>query len=140
MQKLVIDTNIFISYLISKHGFAYKIINEIILGKQALHYISNETIKEYIEVSARTRFINKYTDFSTNAYSLLKDLTDLSISLKPAAIINLLKDKSDNKFLELAYTSNADYLITGNKLHFTFPKFYNTLSVSPREYWENYKP
>ena len=51
-----------------------------------------------------------------------------------------IKDENDNRFLELACAAEADYLITGNKLHFTFSKFYNTLIVSPREYWEAYKP
>jgi len=50
------------------------------------------------------------------------------------------KDERDNRFLELAHASNADFPITGNKLHFTFSQFNNTQIVSPREYWENYKP
>ncbi|MBK8673648.1 MAG: hypothetical protein IPN93_11965 [Bacteroidetes bacterium] len=51
-------------------------------------------------------------------------------------IINLLKriiiisDLADNKFLEVAKESSADYLITGNFRDFTFDKFENTIIVS----------
>ena len=140
MQKLVIDTNVFISYLISKNGFAYKIIDEIVLSRQALHYVSGETLQEYLNVSGRARFLKKYEEFSKTAYLLLNNLMELSVLINPAIVFNLIKDESDNKFLELAYASDADYLITGNKLHFTFSKFYNTQIFSPREYWENHKP
>ena len=140
MQKLVIDTNIFISYLISKNGFAYKIINQLVLPKKILHYISSETLEEYSEVSGRVRFTKKYPDFLISAHALLNDLIKISVYLTPSSLFNIIKDSSDNKFLELAYEANADCLITGNKLHFTFSSFYNTQIVSPREYRENYKP
>ena len=140
MQKLVIDTNVFISYLISKNGFSYKIVDEIILNRRALHYVSNETFKEYIEVFGRTRFAKKYPTFSKSAFLLLNNLIQLSVLINPSIVVNKIKDESDNRFLELASASGADYLITGNKLHFTFSKFNNTLIISPREYWEVYKP
>ena len=140
MQKLVIDTNVFISYLISKNGFAYKIIDRIVLSKLDLHYVSNQTLKEYLEVSGRKRFLKKYEEFPKTACLLLNNLKELSILITPTIIFDLIKDDSDNRFLELAYASEADYLITGNKLHFTFSRFYHTQIVSPREYWENYKP
>jgi predicted nucleic acid-binding protein len=35
---------------------------------------------------------------------------------------------------------NAEFLITGNTLDFTFDQFKNVKIVTPREYWENHKP
>ena len=140
MQKLVIDTNVFISYLISKNGFSYKIVDEIILNRQALHYVSDETLKEYIDVFNRTRFAKKYPLFSKSAFILLNNLIQLSVHVNPLIVMNRIKDENDNRFLELASASEADYLITGNKLHFTFSKFHHTQIVSPREYWEVHKP
>ena len=140
MQKLVIDTNVFVSYLISKNGFSYKIIDEIILTRRALHYVSDETLKEYIDVFGRARFIKKYPLFSKSGFILLNNLLQLSVYVNPSIVVHKIKDENDNRFLELACAAEADYLITGNKLHFTFSKFYNTLIVSPREYWEFYKP
>ena len=67
-------------------------------------------------------------------------MIQLSVFITPSIVVNKIKDESDNRFLELASATGADYLITGNKLHFTFSKFNNTLIISPREYWEVYKP
>lgn len=47
---------------------------------------------------------------------------------------------SDNKFLELALASSADYLITGNVLDFKFKEFQKTLILTPREFWAHFKP
>ena len=140
MQKLIIDTNVFVSYLISKNGFSYKIIDEMVLGKKALHFVSNETLKENFEVFGRTRFVKKYPEFSKMVWLLLTNLMELSVLLNPVVAFSTIENEMDNRFLELAHASKADCLITGNKLHFTFSQFHNTQIVSPREYWENYKP
>ncbi len=54
-------------------------------------------------------------------------------------MIDVLTDISDNKFLELAAVSSADYLITGNTVDFTITEFEYTKIVTPREYWDNYR-
>ena len=51
----------------------------------------------------------------------------------------ILLDKDDNKFLELAVTADASYLITGNKNHFTISEYGSIKIVSPKEYWEVYR-
>src|SRR5258705_4480518 len=130
MQKLVIDTNIFVSYLISQKGFSFKIVDEILLNKNALHFVSNDTLKEYLKVFSRTRFTKKNPEFLKIAYLLYNSITELSVVVKPVETFEIIKDNSDNRFLEAAYTAKADYLITGNKLHFTFASFYNTRIVS----------
>jgi len=38
--------------------------------------------------------------------------------------------------LELAYESNADFLITGNSVDFTMTHYENTQIISPRNFWE----
>lgn len=140
MQKLVIDTNIFISYLISNKGFSFKIIEDLFVNKKASLFISNIILEEYYKVFNRTKFINKRFDFIEAANALYENIEEFAVKIEPVKIFDLIKDKPDNRFLEVAYTANADYLITGNSLHFTFSQFYNTQIVSPREYWGNYKP
>jgi predicted nucleic acid-binding protein len=46
----------------------------------------------------------------------------------------------DNKILELADECGADFVITGNSKDFTFPLYKQTKIVTPRDYWETYKP
>jgi hypothetical protein len=59
---------------------------------------------------------------------------------KPQIAVDLLSDADDNKFLELALTSSADFLITGNTQDFTITEFEYTRIVTPREYWDLYRP
>lgn len=54
----------------------------------------------------------------------------------PTIKIDLLKDKSDNKLLELAEESRAAFLVTGNFSDFTIPKYKNTHILSPRDFWD----
>lgn len=140
MQRLVIDTNVFISYLLSKNGFSFKIVDALLIKENALHFISDNTSGEYFKVFNRERFSKKRPDFLKTSYLLYDNIIKLSLKVNPLEVFDLIKDDSDNRFLEAAYTCDADFLITGNKLHFTFASFYNTHIVSPREYWENCKP
>jgi predicted nucleic acid-binding protein len=57
----------------------------------------------------------------------------------PNEKIDLLTDKTDNKFLEAAIAANSDYLITGNSLDFRIQEFRNTQIVSPQQYWNHFK-
>lgn len=76
----------------------------------------------------------------SNSEVVLNKLRENSIHYYPNKQITLLSDTSDNKFLELASVSAADYLITGNTLHFTMSEFEYTKIVTPRDYWAKYKP
>ena len=58
---------------------------------------------------------------------------------QPNVIVERLKDTSDNKFLELAYVAEADFLITGNTKHFNLDFFGKTRIVTPTEFWELFK-
>jgi uncharacterized protein len=51
-----------------------------------------------------------------------------------------LRDKSDNKFLELPAVSSADFLITGNTLDFSINEFEYTKILTPKRYWEGFAP
>ena len=120
MQKLVIDTNIFISYLLSKNGFSFKIVDTLLIKENAIHFVSDKTLQEYFTLFNRERFTKKRSDFLKTSYLLYNSILHLSIKVNPVKAFNLIKDESDNRFLNVAYAANADYLITGNKLHFIF--------------------
>jgi len=51
-------------------------------------------------------------------------------------MLEILKDVSDNKLLELADESKTDFLVTGNSLDFTISHYKNTKILSPRSFWE----
>ncbi len=138
MQRIVIDTNIFVSSII-QNGFSYRIINELFLEDKFTLCISDELIAEYYDVLSRKKF-SKFHDFFLRAEKLLSDIETKSMKYFPTTKILLISDVDDNKFLELADECLADFIITGNSTDFTFPMYKQTRIVTPKEYWELYQP
>jgi uncharacterized protein len=138
MQKIVIDTNVVVSSLIQRN-YPYLIINDFFLEDKFQLCVSDELLAEYYEVLARPKF-SKFQDFFIKAESLLADIEAKSIKFIPTIKLDLISDKDDNMILELADECNADFIITGNTTDFTFPSYKETKIVTPKEYWEIYKP
>lgn len=116
MQKVIIDTNVIVSALISK-SIPSRILFDIVFNKLVLTCLSSEVFEEYVEVLDREKF-SKFHNFKSNAIIVLSVMKEIAIFFEPGFVINLLSDKKDNMFFELAEVSNADFLITGNTKDF----------------------
>lgn len=136
MQKLILDTNVIVSALISS-SITTKILYELVLTKKVDNYLSEEIVAEYVDVLNRDKF-NKFANFKTRADVVLNKLREISTFYKSDKKVEVLTDIGDNKFLELAAVSSADYLITGNTLDFTITEFEYTRILTPRDYWDNH--
>ena len=136
MQKIILDTNVIISSLIQKN-FPYLIVDYCIDGN-AIICVSNPIIQEYLEVLSRPKF-SKFTDFKANADFLIARLSEISEIYEPKEKLKIIKDEPDNRLLELADISKADFIITGNTNDFTMKIYNKTRIVSPKEYWEELK-
>jgi uncharacterized protein len=138
MQKLILDTNVIVSALISS-SIPTKILYELVLTQKVEICLSEEVFAEYVEVLNRDKF-SKFANFKTKAEVVLNRLQEIATFYQTGRKIEVLTDTSDNKFLELAAVSAADYLTTGNTLDFTITEFEYTKILTPREYWENHAP
>lgn len=138
MQKLILDTNILISALIS-NSVPTNILYELVLTQKVKTCLSDEIFVEYVEVMSRGKFA-KYPDFKTKSDIVLSKLREISENYKTDQRIDILTDTSDNKFLELSAVSSADFLITGNTLDFQMTEFEYTKILTPRVYWDYFKP
>lgn len=107
--RLILDTNLWISYLISNRlinldGFLEQ-------GKVRLLF-SEELLQEFMEVARRPKF-SKY--FSVADISQLLDAFDYFGELvEVTSEVNICRDPKDNFLLALAKDGQADYLITGD--------------------------
>ncbi len=138
MQKIILDTNVIISALIS-NDIPTKILYSLVLTEKVETCLSEEIFTEYLEVINRKKF-NKFLNFKSKADVVLSKLLEISTFYKTDRKIEILSDTSDNKFLELAAVTSSDYLITGNTRDFTITEFEYTKILTPREYWEIYAP
>lgn len=134
MLKVIIDTNVLVSSLIQR-TYPFLIVEFLIKSLTSSICISVNVLNEYNDVLSREKFM-KYPLFILNAKDLLSDLEGKAEKFYPIVTLDILGDKSDNKFLELAETCNADFLITGNTKHFPMREYKNTKIVSPKEFWQ----
>ena len=138
MQKIVIDTNVLVSSAIQR-GYPNLIVDSLFIDGKIELCISEPVLEEYYLVFNRKKF-TKYQDFIAKAETLLAEIENNSTWYYPKIKIDIIRDKDDNKFLELASESKANFLITGNINDFTIKQFKKTIIISPKEYWENHRP
>ena len=138
MQRLIIDTNVFVSSIIQR-SYPYLISKELFSNNLLQMCISSEVFEEYYDVLNREKF-SKFPDFINKAQSLLVNISNKAVKFTPIIRVSLIRDIDDNKFLELADTCSADFIITGNTNDFTMQEYKGTKIVTPKEYWENHKP
>ena len=134
MQSVILDTNIVVSALIQR-SYPHYIVYEYAMNGQMELCLSEELMKEYCDVLSRPKFA-RIPDFVSNAAIVLKRFENIGTFYKPKIKLEILKDVSDNKLLELADESKADFLVTGNSLDFTIQHYKNTQILSPRSFWE----
>ncbi|GHT46410.1 PIN domain-containing protein [Bacteroidia bacterium] len=134
MQKLILDTNVVVSALIQKSYPHYIIYDYVFRGGVQL-CLSKALFEEYQEVLFRPKFA-RFPDFTSNADIVLNQLAKIAVFYKPKVKLQIIKDLSDNKLLELADESHADFLITGNSVDFTMSDYNQTRILSPRSFWE----
>lgn len=126
MLKVVIDTNIIVSALLKTQSNPALIIS-IILQRNYKLCLSEEIFSEFEEVLARDKF--KHLD-RLKVKELLSTLKKNSLWVVPKISVNdVAKDPADNAFLECAFETGADFLITGNIHHFPVKQFHQTRIV-----------
>ncbi len=137
MQKVILDTNVIISALISR-GIPSKILTLVLRHKIELQ-LSEAVFSEYVKVIMRPKF-SSIPNFQVNAEIVINRIEELAVRTEPTQVLNVIKDENDNRFLELALATNADYLITGNSKDFKIDQFDNTIVLAPAVYWNHHHP
>ncbi len=112
-MRIVIDTNVLISYLLSApNSTSKKAVNKVLDGNHLL-LLSNETFKELSITLLRDKF---------DPYVSVEERQDFLLLIKSVAeFITIIekvdecRDAKDNQFLEVAVNSRANLIITGDK-------------------------
>ena len=108
-NRIIIDTNLWISYLITK---GFKRLDKLIFNDEARLVFSQELIDEFIDVSERPKFRKHFS--SDDVSSLLILFNTYGEFVKVKSNVNVCRDLKDNFLLSLSIDSQANYLITGD--------------------------
>jgi putative PIN family toxin of toxin-antitoxin system len=125
--SVVLDTNVIVSAHLKEEGLE-RFVLDLALARKLQLFLSEEILGEYEGVLARAAFKLSPAKVAASLRLIEKAAT----MVYPEKRITAAKDPDDNKFLEYAAESQADYLVTGNKKH--FPKqWQQTRIVNTRE-------
>ncbi len=138
MQKIIIDTNVFVSALIQR-SYPFYIVDSLLSNDNIQLCISDSLFEEYYEVLNREKF-SRFPEFLSLSQVLLLEIEKRANKYFPTIKLDIIRDLDDNMLLELAQTCNAEFLITGNSNDFTMQDYKTTKIVTPKDYWENYLP
>ncbi|KAF2511325.1 putative toxin-antitoxin system toxin component, PIN family [Flavobacterium foetidum] len=105
MKKIVLDTNVFLVSISSKSKLHW-IFRNLLDGKYIL-CLTTDILAEYAEIIEQQMGITA----SENALGVLENLKNVEY-ITNYFKFNLLKDEDDNKFVDCAISSNADFIVT----------------------------
>ena len=127
--KIVIDTNLWISFLISKK---FDALDNLFSIDNLVLIFSEELLEEFIEVAKRPKF-EKY--FSTaDLVILLSQIYTKAQFIDVKSDLLICRDEKDNFLLSLAKDSKANYLISGDKDLLDIQKLGNTKIIAFAEF------
>ncbi len=130
MQKVVIDTNIFVSGLLGSKSSSNFII-ELFLQNKFTLLITHPVLRELKEILTRkplSRLANRPVD------EFLTLLERQAKKVSPEEKVRIIKDDpEDNKFLECALAGKADFIISGDHHLLSLRKFRGISILNSKE-------
>jgi putative PIN family toxin of toxin-antitoxin system len=115
-MNIVVDTNVIVAALRSRKGASHKLVQMIRCGDVLRLHLSAAVVLEYEEVLLRELVPDCFSPEEISAF--LDDLILGSVRhARIAAGRPLSSDPDDDSLLELAFTADADCVVTFNKAH-----------------------
>ncbi len=133
-MRIVLDTNVLVSGLLSPFGPPGEIVRLVSSGTVTLR-LDARLLAEYDEVLARPRF-----GFGRDAVTALLDylnFTSEAVAAEPMPV--RLPDRDDEPFLEVALACDAECLVTGNLANYPVDARAGVNVLSPAQLMERYR-
>ena len=129
--KIVLDTNVLVSGLLSSQGAPAAVLRSILAGRASICF-DERILSEYRGVLARSKF-----GFGAKQVADLLEFIEATGEPVLASPLGLpLPDPSDGAFIEVAVACGADCLVTGNLKHFPAECLRGVRAMGPRAFCE----
>ena len=133
-MKVVIDTNVIVSGLLSPHGAPAEVVRMLLAGSIEL-CADARILSEYEEVLSRPKF-----GFDAEQVGLVMDYISHAANMVAAGPLpERLPDPDDEPFAEVACAASPSCLITGNIRHYPAKMLRNVKVLSPEDFIEYYR-
>ena len=107
-KKVIIDTNLWIHFLISKDFSAF----DHLLNEEVVLVFSKELLEEFLEVAQSPKFQRFFS--LQSVYDLLEIIQRKAIFVEVISEVAVCRDYKDNFLLSLAKDAKADFILTGD--------------------------
>jgi uncharacterized protein len=128
-MKIVLDTNVLISGLLSQDGIPAQVLN-LVLNRRVTLLVDTRIISEYIDVLKHPKFRFK-AEWIDPVIDFIRMESEIII---PEPSNRDFPDPDDRMFWEAAVTGNAFAIVSGNTRH--FPE--DPLVMTPAQFLESY--
>jgi len=123
---LVLDTNVWISFLIGKQ---LSNLNDLIFSDYITFIYSRELIEELSDTIFRSKFKKYFT--AEKALFIIERILHFGVEVQVSSQVDVCRDSNDNFLLSLCQDGHADFLITGDAGLLTLETFHQTKIISP---------
>ncbi len=132
--QIVVDTNVFVSALLSQRGASYRLVKLVNSGLFEIN-LSISLVAEYEAVAKRMLAQTQLTDQD------LEDILDFLCAVANKREVfflwrPLLPDPGDDMVLELAVAAGVQYIVTFNRRHFASSEQFGIQIVTPQVFLE----
>lgn len=133
-MKIVLDTNVLVSGLMTPFGNCGEIVRMLTSGEIVL-CVDSRILVEYTEVLQRPHF--GFDPKKTRV--VIEFIEGAAETHATSPLAKELPDPDDNAFMEVALSSGAECIITGNLRHFPERCRMGARVLSPKEFLEYFK-
>ena len=130
-MRLILDTNLWISFLISSN---YEKLDELLFNEKCKLLFSQELLEEFVTVAKRPK-LKKYIS-RDELEDLLETIDEVAEIVNVTSEISQCRDPKDNFLLSLAIDGKADFLLTGDKDLLVLKKIGNTEIKTISEFFD----
>lgn len=128
-SKVVLDTNIYLSAIIFG-GMPRKVL-ELGFEEKIIVFISPAILLEIA-----LKFKEKFSWEEAKIIPTIQIISQLAKIIKPRKKIRFVKkDSSDNKIIELAAETKADFIITGDRHLLELKRFFRIKIMNPADFY-----
>lgn len=133
-SRVIVDTNLWISFLIGKE---LRYLKDLIIDEKIKIITTDLLLEELTVVTSRDK-LKKYFNLS-DVKELVSLLAIISEKVSINSIESICRDPKDDFLLALAKESKADFLITGDKDLLAIEKHGRTEILVPKKFKERIK-
>jgi putative PIN family toxin of toxin-antitoxin system len=129
--KVIIDTNLWISFLIGKELSSLKFL---LVEQTVQPILSEQLLQEIILVTQRPKLQKYFPQSKVKELIDLLQIIGLLIEIKSET--SICRDLKDNYLLALAKDSQANFLITGDKDLLILKQIESTQILTYQDFWQ----